>query len=214
MARRRRRITRRTRIVWAAFAAATTLVTGVLILGDGGAPRGLVAASQGTIDDLAARRSGDPVQPREAALDRARWKGIVIHHSGSPVGDPDAIERQHLSFGYASLGYHFVIGNGHGYGDGVIHVGPRWNRQQPGAHVAGGDGPWYNEHAIGICLVGNGDRRPFTDRQLRELVALVRRLQQSLGIPAGAVHLHADLAAVNSPGRYFPAAEFEAQLLR
>lgn len=224
-----RRTSRRTRIVWAAFAASMTLATGLLILGDDGAPRGIVAAGQGRLDSVRSTSLGglfggltgagraasdDPIEPRETALDQERWTGIVIHHSGTPAGDAESIERQHLSYGYASLGYHFVIGNGHGLGDGVVFVGPRWNRQQAGAHVSGPRSEALNERTVGICLVGNGDRRTFSERQMRELVALVRRLQEALDIPASAVQLHGDLAAVSSPGRLFPSAEFEAQLRR
>lgn len=218
------RTSRRTRVVWAAFGSAMTLVTGVLLIGGGGAsgPRAFVAAVTGGADglapngrfDAASDISADPIAPRDAALDRGRWKRIVIHHSGSPAGDPESIEREHLSRGYAGLGYHFIVGNGHGLGDGTVFVGPRWNRQQPGAHVSGANGPWMNEHAIGICLVGNGDRREFTDRQMHELVGLVRRLQQALGISATDVVLNSDVAQTESPGRFFPAADFESQLLR
>ena len=74
---------------------------------------------------------------------------------------------------------------------------------------------YYNGHAIAICLVGNGDRRPFSPGQVAQLVSLVRRLQRELGIPASAVRLHRDVAGglTTSPGRYFPAAELEQQLL-
>jgi len=213
-----RRVTRRTRIVWSAFAAAMTVVTGLLIVSDGRGPNGNSAAFpsgfMAATPTVVGRPPANPIMPREASLDQTRWRGILIHHSGAPAGSAETIERQHLGFGYASLGYHFVIGNGHGMNDGVVHVGPRWNRQEPGAHAAGAEGAWLNEHAIGICLVGNGDRRRFTDRQIRELVSLVRRLQDELDIPASAVRLHADVAAVTSPGRHFPVAEFEAQLLR
>ena len=71
-----------------------------------------------------------------------------------------------------------------------------------------------NRHGIAICLVGNGDRRPFTDRQIHEAASLVRRLQRELGIPADRVFLHSDVAGVSSPGRYFQAAAFESQILR
>ncbi len=212
MFRRSRPTTRRTRIVWAVFAAAMTLVTGLLILGDGARPGGIVAA--GIASSTFTRSSDNPIEPTQASLDTARWTSIVIHHSGSPVGDPDSLTREHLSYGYASLGYHFIVGNGHGLGEGAVFVGPRWNQQQPGAHVAGPLSSTLNQHAIGICLIGNGERRPFSDRQMRELVSLVRRLQQALDIPASAVRLHSDVAAVGSPGRFFPVGEFESQLLR
>ena len=152
-----RRPTRRTKIVWASFGSAMTLVTGLLILAEGnadggsdvGVPRAFVAAAPAGVE-----MSAGPLEPRDAAFDASRWTSIVIHHTGSPAGDPETIERQHVSNGYASLGYHFVIGNGHGFGDGAVFVGPRWNRQEPGAHVAGANGARLNEHAIGICLVG------------------------------------------------------------
>ena len=73
---------------------------------------------------------------------------------------------------------------------------------------------YLNEHTIGICLIGNGDRRPFTDRQMQALIALVRALQQELGLPADTVSLHRELAPeVSSPGRFFAEARLYQQLL-
>ena len=218
----------RTKMVWSVFAAACTAVTGLLILGEGRAPRTFLAASTTVLSGGASR--ADSVLPSVAPLDRGRWTSIVIHHSGLPAGDPESIERQQRANGLSGLGYHFVIGNGRGMGDGEVHTGYRWSLQEPGAHVAclpadpqkagtrrvrldADAARELNEHSIGICLVGNGERREFTERQIRELVALIRSLQQELGIPATSVHLHSDLADVRSPGRWFPAASFETQLL-
>jgi len=152
------------------------------------------------------------------AVEPGRWKAIVLHHSGLPAGSPESIERQHRAWGYASLGYHFVVGNGFDYGNGAIYAGPRWRLQQPGAHVAdrprgaepGAD--WFNEHAIGICLVGNGQKRGFTDAQIRELRGLIVELQRTCGIPDSAIFLHSDLADVESPGQHFPVAALESWL--
>lgn len=206
------RTTRRTKIVWASFAAAATMATGLLILGDGGAPRGFVATTPSLITDGAAS-AADPIIPREAELDRARWTSIVIHHSGAPAGSAESLHRQFESAGYDGLGFHFLIGNGQGLGDGVVDVGYRWNRQLPGAHVLGKSAAERNQDSIGICLIGNGDRRAFTDRQVTELIGLVRRLQRELGVPSDRVVLHRDLAEVTSPGRFFPAAEFKLRLI-
>lgn len=218
------RISRRTRVVWGAFGAAMALACGVLVLGDAQGPRPVPAMAVVT---SAAADAG--MAPREAPLDRSRWNAIVIHHSGSPAGDAGSIARMHGSEGLAGLGYHFVIGNGQGMPDGQVEVGPRWNRQLPGAHVAsagrvGADVRMaarsnatpdeLNLHAIGICLVGNGDRREFTDRQIEELASLVRRIQRTLDIPSERVFLHSDVSQTTSPGRYFPTARFEEQLLR
>ena len=107
-----------------------------------------------------------------------------------------------------------MIGNGNGLADGEIHVGYRWDDQLPGAHVVGDAGTQHNAHSIGICLIGNGDRHPFTNRQMTHLVRLVQRLQQELGIPAQDIHLHSDLAeGIQNPGRFFASGQLQEQLL-
>lgn len=202
----------RTRIVWVSFLVATAAVSGLLMLGQRRTP-GPALASVATEAPEAA------LQPTAAAVELGRWTSIVVHHSGQPGGTPESIEREHRGYGYASLGYHFLIGNGAGLGDGAVHAGSRWHRQQPGAHVATRpegvipDADELNRTSIGICLVGNGNRREFSARQIRELIALVRRLQWELGIPGSAVHLHSDLAAVDSPGALFPVAAFTEAIL-
>lgn len=222
---------RRAQWVWSLFAASMTAVGGVLLLLDHPAPHQILAATTPGIRGTNAPRP-DCVLPTAAPLERERWNAIVVHHSGLPAGDAASIERHQQGAGITGLGYHFVIGNGHGAGDGEIHVGYRWNRQLPGAHVAeqpldhekhdsgartvnlrNTSAGEMNEHAVGICLVGNGDRSPFTPRQIREVIALVRALQRELGIPATEVYLHRDISAVSSPGERFPVAEFESQLL-
>lgn len=201
----------RTRLVWASFLVATAAVSGLFVIGDRGTAPPLAS--------VASREPGGRLQPSSGGIEQGRWTSIVIHHSGLPGGTPESIDREHRSYGYAGLGYHFLIGNGRGLDDGAIHAGPRWNLQQPGAHVApraGGatpDADELNRTSIGICLIGNGSREEFTARQMTELVALVRRLQQELEIPASAVHLHSDLAAVESPGPLFPAAAFANAIL-
>lgn len=231
---------RRRMIIWACFVGSMTAVTGVLLLGDSGAPAEFLAArptllasinSHGGVQGSKQATGLSPIAPREAPVVAGQWTGIVVHHSSTPAGDDVTLDRDHIAAGLSGLGYHFVIGNGQGLADGVIHVGYRWNQQLPGAHVASAspaevrsgisqmslsaaDASLFNRHTIGICLVGNGNRRPFTDRQLRELVALVRELQTQLGIPGSAVYLHSDLSKVESPGKNFPAAEFEAQIRR
>lgn len=146
------------------------------------------------------------ITPRDAAIDRGRWRAIVIHDSGTPAGDLASIERRHQQAGLAGLGFHFVVGNGQGMDDGAIAVGPRWERQLAGAHAPRGwrtpagaglsaalDASALNQSAIAVCLVGRADRRPFTERQCREARALVRRLQSEFGIPGGAVYMACEL---------------------
>lgn len=202
----------RTTLVWASFLAAMTLGAGVLALSDGHvSSSGFIAASPGWVSQAPA--AADPITNTRVPLAREQWTGILIHHSDEPAGDAESLHRKHLAMGLSGLGYHFVIGNGNGMGDGVIHVGYRWTEQLAGAHAARGADE-YNLHSIGICLVGNGDKRPFTERQMRQLVSLVQRLQREFHIPASAVKLHREVApGVTSPGRFFSAGEFREQLL-
>jgi len=208
---------RRTAIVWTVFIGAMTSVGGLLAIRDKAAISGPGAGFLLTNIDAVGDKSptaSDSVFQLKAVLDRQRWTGIVIHHSGEPAGDADSLTRKHISYGYKGLGYHFLIGNGKRLGDGMVHVGYRWDEQLPGAHVLGPAGAAHNQHSIGICLIGNGDRHGFTDAQMTQLVSLVRRLQRQLHIPARQVYLHHDLASqTTSPGRLFPEAEFRQQLL-
>lgn len=218
-------------VVWTAFAASSAVAVGALWLaaparrGDAGLERTPSEASSGAL--VGAGLAAAPrIAPRDATIDRTRWRAIVIHDSRSPAGDVASIERRHLDAGLAGLGYHFVIGNGQGMDDGGVAVGYRWERQLPGAHATASmrapratranpvalDAAAINRSAVAVCLVGNGDRRPFTERQVRELAALVRALQAEFGIGSADVLLRSELAADGSMA-HFPATEFRSALL-
>lgn len=202
----------RSRVVWTAFAGAMTLVGGSLWALQGApAPRldgltlpPLVAAGGPSSEESAVRT--------RVPLVKGRWTSIVIHHSASIHATPAALEAQHRAANLDGLGYHFVIGNGRGMDDGEVHVGYRWLDQLNGAHVAQPRGDQFNRTSIGICLVGDGRRREFTDRQLARVVGIVNQLRDRLGIPADQVYLHSDLARVDDPGRCFPSAAFREQI--
>ena len=158
----------------------------------------------------------------DSGIDRERWNHIVIHDSGSMAGTVRELDAEARRAGLKELGYHFVIGNGSGLSDGVVEATARWNRQGAGAHVATSSAPSpseqrrvdaLNRHAIGICLIGHGERSAFTESQLRALTDLVRALQLQLDIPASQVVLHSDLTPeVASPGVFFPVERLEAHL--
>ncbi|MBL0927205.1 MAG: N-acetylmuramoyl-L-alanine amidase [Phycisphaerales bacterium] len=199
---------RRTQVVWVSLIGAMTAVGGLLLALEDrpAAPLAALASTDRTGADLSAiYRTQQPVE-------KGRWTGIVIHHSGSATGSADTIARQQEARGLLGLGYHFVIANGQGAPDGEVHVGYRWLSQLPGAHASGPKGDQYNRRTIGICLVGDGDRRAFTPAQLQRLAELVASLQKELGIPADQVVLHRDIAATASPGRLFPESAFRAAL--
>jgi hypothetical protein len=204
---------KRVQTVWLTFLGAMTVCGGLLLLADGSlhAVRGAPLLGPGA---LVENEPAPDLFDLPIAIDETRWQGIMVHHSGSPAGDAESIHRLHQSYGLDELGYHFVIGNGNGLGDGVIHVGQRWLRQRAGAHAIGPDQDWHNAHSIAICLIGNGEARPFTDAQMRSLASLTRTLQGRFEIGPDRVYLHREAADVRSPGRFFAEAAFRQTLAR
>lgn len=139
------------------------------------------------------------------------WKHIVIHHSATDTGSADSFHRSHLARGWDGLGYHFVIGNGTGSGSGDVEVGYRWKQQQRGAHAGNLE---YNEHGIGICLVGDFQANYPSQKQLASLRSLVRFLQAKCKIPNAEVIGHDDVPGKKTrcPGAHFPISSFRASL--
>jgi hypothetical protein len=126
-----------------------------------------------------------------AAGDRP-WRYIVMHHSATTGGSADVFDRQHRKRGWDELGYHFVITNGQGGPDGEVQVGSRWWKQKWGAHTGNTPGNEYNEHGIGICLVGNFMNHLPTDAQLDSARRLVEFLMGTYDIPLDHVIAHKD----------------------
>ncbi len=216
------RTSTRTKVVLAAFVTSMTAVTGMLLIsGEDFGPVAPFAATKPVIITASDNVSTASDSDSEGVID-AGWEMIVIHDSGSLSGTVRELDAEARDAGLNGLGYHFVIGNGAGLSDGVVEASYRWNGQLAGAHVAAAPNPdsieklradEINRTAIGICLIGNGDRSEFTEAQMRALVDLVRALQSRLDIPASRVVLHSDLNAdVSSPGRLFPVERLEAHL--
>ncbi len=202
----------RSRNVWAALVATMTVLGGTLYALDGKASPRVDGLSLPALIAPAAATSVEAVFSTKAPIEKSRWLAIVIHHSGSPYATPESLEADAKAAGLAGMGFHFVIGNGNGLDDGELHVGARWLKQLPGAHTTGAKADWYNKNAIGICLIGNGERGRFSDAQIRRLTQLVEALSRELGIPRDRIVLQDELVKGAGPGRYFPAAAFREQL--
>jgi hypothetical protein len=134
-----------------------------------------------------------PVPPRQ-------WQCIVVHHSATAAGGARAFDAAHRAKGWDELGYDFVIGNGTDTGDGQVEVGPRWIKQKWGAHDKTPDN-YYNEHGIGICLVGNFDVQRPTAAQLRSLLRLSSYLMRTYHISANRIFGHGETKSTDCPGR-------------
>ena len=143
------------------------------------------------------------------------WNSIVLHHSATAVGDVASIDAVHRAqkdrFGnpWLGIGYHFVIGNGRKMADGEIQPTFRWSKQLPGAHAGTRS---YNEHGIGICLIGNFEEAAPTARQLVAVGNLMKTLAERYAIPREQVLRHRDVQATACPGRLFPWEQVMADL--
>ena len=163
----------------------------------------LIRTGQRLIIPASASVLGDVITATQhIKVNRPKWKYIVAHHSATAQGSAksfDMVDREHgMKNG---LAYHFVIGNGHGTPDGVIEVGSRWTNQLHGGHVS----KWeFNNHGIGICLVGNFEKTRPTPKQLDSFEQLVNYLGGSLLDNRYKFYVHKEVNATLCPGRYFP----------
>lgn len=132
-----------------------------------------------------------------------RWTCIVIHHSASEGGGADRFDEWHRKKGWDELGYHFVVGNGTDTADGQIEVGSRWTAQKHGAHCKTKN-EYYNQHGIGVCLVGNFDLYAPAEAQLQSLRRLIAFLSHEFDIPPDRIVTHGGVTGqTRCPGKHF-----------
>lgn len=140
------------------------------------------------------------------------WRYVVLHHSGTESGSVASIDQEHRGRvdadgnHWRGIGYHFVIGNGHGMSDGAVVPTFRWREQLAGAHAGKA---LYNEQGVGICLIGDFEHQRPTERQLAACHELVERLRGRYELAPAAVVRHGDLKPTSCPGKLFPASQFE-----
>jgi hypothetical protein len=141
-----------------------------------------------------------------------RWSCIVIHHSGSTAGGADRFDDWHRNKGWDELGYHFVVGNGTDTADGQVEVGPRWVAQKHGAHCMTPD-DYYNQHGIGVCLVGNFDLAAPDERQMQSLRRLLVFLCREFRIEPDFIYTHGVITGeTRCPGKHFDVEKLRRQI--
>ncbi|MDQ6912193.1 MAG: peptidoglycan recognition protein family protein [Verrucomicrobiota bacterium] len=170
------------------------------VFGSGGEPTGNYHyLSRSVIDAI-----------RRAPVQRARWKFIIVHNSGTRQGNARAFDYYHRRVRRMQngLAYHFVVGNGTSSGNGQIEVGDRWRRQINGGHV---HSDYLNNISLGICLVGDFNRDQPTRAQLQATEELIRYLRERCGrVEAGNIPVrpHREMNpprwATDCPGDAFP----------
>lgn len=108
-----------------------------------------------------------------------RWNGIEIYFSGSRGGNIAQLASLAGIADSENVNFHFLIGNGFGAVDGQVQTAERWQRQW--SALPGGS--WYGaDDVIRICLVGDGDKMPATDCQIKRALALRQLLSRKFEI--------------------------------
>jgi N-acetylmuramoyl-L-alanine amidase len=142
---------------------------------------------------------------RRAPVQRARWKFIIVHNSGTRQGSARVFDyyHRHVRRMKNGLAYHFVIGNGTSTRNGQIEIGERWIRQMRGGHV---HSDYMNNIGLGICLVGDFNRDQPTRAQLDACEELIKYLQERCGKMQVRPHREVNPPrwATDCPGDVFP----------
>ena len=126
--------------------------------------------------------------PSIRSLDMIQY--IVPHHTGDWITDFNRHARYHVDRkGWAALGYHL-------FDDGT---GPAVSRElyEIGAHVKN-----FNTHSVGICIPGNFNQRPPTDKEYWQWINMILIVETKLGRTL-TVKLHSQMTATTCPGRNF-----------
>lgn len=145
------------------------------------------------------------------------WQFIIIHDSRGQTGGLDSLNNAYKRY-YAAkgtperdAGYHFVISDKTGQ-DGVgVEIANRWKDQQHGDYITGDRADYWNRQAIGICLMGDADSKPFEADQIETTIKLVRMLQEAYDIPRERVFIQTGQTEY-SRSSYFPSGEFRKQI--
>ena len=120
----------------------------------------------------------------------AKINKVIIHHSANNRANDTAksIHSEHLSNGWAGIGYHFLI-----RADGPIEKG----RPQSaiGSHCPGA-----NTGSLGICLSGNFEKTMPQAAQILALIWLLAKLMKSYNIVT--ILPHSAYVATACPGRF------------
>jgi hypothetical protein len=200
---------RRTLRVLVSLMGAMTVGSGLLLLLDPGPSQSVVPISLSSVEGVG--WSGSEVSfASDGVAAPVVWSSILVCDGGRI---PQGSGYSGHSSGVFS-GFHFVIGRGRQIQDGRIEIGWKWEQQLPGTFDVE---EWMGGNpsgVIGICMEGDGELEPFTEKQMRSLVWLVQSLQGGHQISAERVVIES--GAMNEEvavGRLFPVAWFRQQLL-
>ena len=142
-----------------------------------------------------------------------RWNYIVIHHSAGNYGNIEFLQKVHRERQSRdpldAIPYHYIVGNGNGLGVGVVKSDWRqaWNIW--GMHVSKHNVD-RNFRGLGICLIGNFEKKSISEKQYQALVTLTKKLMKKYNIPVKNISGHGYTKGEHTkcPGKHFPMERF------
>ena len=216
---------KRVAVVLASLVGTMTVFSAMLLAMEGGALGTSVPGWAVNGPDIAT-----VIEP-STGLREGAWNYIIIYESGDLAASADSLADGRMTGGPSSepnkvrpkANFHFVVDSaesGTGTMDGALEVSTSWQEQHTGAPYAGWpDNRSYSfspyNNAVGICLVGDLNRKPISEAQHQSLLRLVRELQTRLKVRKECVLFQwdANLAAVHArPAQQAYAANFRAAL--
>lgn len=126
-------------------------------------------------------------------------KFIVIHHCQREIDSPEEIKKRHIhNRGWEDIGYHWLIGNKNPLVEnGKLYKGR--DEKFIGAHVK-----MHNKNSIGVCLIGNLDKKPLTKKQIQTLIKFLKEKIKEYKISIKNIKGHREFSRVTKtcPGKF------------
>ena len=138
--------------------------------------------------------------------EKFRFNAIVIHHSASEVDNYRSIAKyHHKEHGWSDAAYHLILSNGStNVPLGFLEPTGRYRYLSPSVATKS---VYYNLRAIHICVVGDFDKHPVSERLQAALVDVVRQLQKKYRISDDHILFHRDCNPTSCPGRFITKTE-------
>lgn len=148
----------------------------------------------------------EPARTGEMSPLRGQWSRITVHHSAESADESQGgalaetaatvqrIQKVHMdrgndSFGWADIGYHFMIDSS---GRILEGRGLEWQ----GAHARGAN----NHQNLGVCLLGDFAKHPPSPAALKSLELLLDDLRERYRIAPMRIYAHKELTPTVCPG--------------
>lgn len=136
-------------------------------------------------------------------MPRQELTHIILHHTAAEEKNTAQIRRYHQSKGWQDIGYDYVIEK-----DGKTVEGRSLSID--GAHAGIS---YYNQHGIGIAVIGNLSKRDMYPSQFSALVELLINLVDKWKIAPDHILLHREIKKTECPGVRFPSSALQDALI-